>query len=130
MKRFLPLIIAVCACLLPLFFPSCANTTQAPSGGKKDTIPPYIIDIKPLPRTVGVPVKGVTFAANGTVAVVGNVDLGKTTSMPMAFESVSDLANVSSWTPWVNGVEKRKMRVKASASGLLLCPAGITVSFR
>ena len=47
MKRFLPLIIAVCACLLPLFFPSCANTTQAPSGGKKDTIPPYIIDIKP-----------------------------------------------------------------------------------
>ena len=75
-------------------------------------------------------VKGVTFAANGTVAVVGNVDLGKTTSMPMAFESVSDLANVSSWTPWVNGVEKRKMRVKARASGLLLCPAGITVSFR
>ena len=61
MKRFLPLIIAVCACLLPLFFPSCANTTQAPSGGKKDTIPPYIIDIKPLPRTVDVPVKGVTF---------------------------------------------------------------------
>ena len=61
MKRFLPLIIVVCACLLPLFFPSCANTTQAPSGGKKDTIPPYIIDIKPLPRTVNVPVKGVTF---------------------------------------------------------------------
>ena len=61
MKRFLPLIIVVCACLLPLFFPSCANTTQAPSGGKKDTIPPYIIDIKPLPRTVDVPVKGVTF---------------------------------------------------------------------
>ena len=61
MKRFLPLIIVVCACLLPLFFPSCANTTQSPSGGKKDTIPPYIIDIKPLPRTVDVPVKGVTF---------------------------------------------------------------------
>ena len=61
MKRFLPLIIAVCACLLPLFFPSCANTTQAPSGGKKDTIPPYIIDIKPLPRTVDAPVTGVTF---------------------------------------------------------------------
>ena len=62
MKRFLPLIIAVCACLLPLFFPSCANTTQAPSGGKKDTIPPYIIDIKPLPGVVGVPLKGATFA--------------------------------------------------------------------
>ena len=62
MKRFLPLIIAVCACLLPLFFPSCANTTQAPSGGKKDTIPPYIIDIKPLPGVVGVPLTGATFS--------------------------------------------------------------------
>ena len=61
MKRFLPLIIAVCACLLPLFFPSCANTTEAPSGGKKDTIPPYIIDIKPLPGAVGVPLQGATF---------------------------------------------------------------------
>ena len=61
MKRFLPLILLVCACLLPLFFPSCANTTQAPSGGKKDTIPPYIIDIKPLPGVVGVPLTGASF---------------------------------------------------------------------
>ena len=62
MKRFLPLILLVCGCLLPLFFPSCANTTQAPSGGKKDTIPPYIIDIKPLPGVVGVPLTGASFA--------------------------------------------------------------------
>jgi uncharacterized protein (DUF2141 family) len=61
MKRFLPLLIIVGACLLPLFFPSCANTTQAPSGGKKDTIPPLIIDIKPLPGTVNVPVEGASF---------------------------------------------------------------------
>ena len=61
MKRFLPLILLVCACLLPLFFPSCANTTQAPSGGKKDTIPPLIIDIKPLPGTVDVPLQGASF---------------------------------------------------------------------
>ena len=61
MKRFLPLLIAVGACLLPLFFPSCANTTQAPSGGKKDTIPPLIIDIKPLPGAVNVPVEGASF---------------------------------------------------------------------
>lgn len=40
---------------------SCANTTQAPTGGKKDTIPPYIIDIKPLPGAVGVPLKGASF---------------------------------------------------------------------
>lgn len=61
MKRFLPLILIVGACLLPLFFPSCANTTQAPSGGKKDTIPPLIIDIRPLPGAVGVPTEGATF---------------------------------------------------------------------
>ena len=61
MKRFLPLLIVVGACLLPLFFPSCANTTQAPSGGKKDTIPPLIIDIKPLPGAVNVPLEGASF---------------------------------------------------------------------
>ena len=61
MKRFLPLLIVVGACLLPLFFPSCANTTQAPSGGKKDTIPPLIIDIKPLPGAVNVPLEGSNF---------------------------------------------------------------------
>ena len=61
MKKFLPLIVLVAGCLLPLFFPSCANTTQAPSGGKKDTIPPLIIDINPLPGTVGVPTHGATF---------------------------------------------------------------------
>ena len=59
--RFLPLAALVTACLLPLFFPSCANTTEAPSGGKKDTIPPYIIDIKPLPGAVGVPLQGASF---------------------------------------------------------------------
>ncbi|MCR5071852.1 MAG: Ig-like domain-containing protein [Bacteroidales bacterium] len=61
MKRFLPLLIIVGACLLPLFFPSCANTTQAPSGGKKDTIPPLIIDIKPLPGAVDVPLEDANF---------------------------------------------------------------------
>ncbi|NLZ19317.1 MAG: Ig-like domain-containing protein [Bacteroidales bacterium] len=62
MKRFLSLVIVVCAILAPLFFaPSCANTTQAPSGGKKDTIPPLIIDIKPLPGAVGVPLSGASF---------------------------------------------------------------------
>lgn len=35
---------------------SCANTTQAPSGGRKDTIPPVIVNINPLPGAVNVPV--------------------------------------------------------------------------
>ena len=49
MKKYIPLIIALLALLAPVFTPSCANTTQAPSGGKKDTIPPVIVNIKPLP---------------------------------------------------------------------------------
>ncbi|MBO4263748.1 MAG: Ig-like domain-containing protein [Bacteroidales bacterium] len=50
---------AVAAILLPLLLgPSCANTTQPPSGGPKDTIPPVIVDINPLPGTVNFPVKG------------------------------------------------------------------------
>lgn len=62
MKRFLPLILALAAVFVPMMFThSCANTTQAPSGGAKDTIPPYIIDIRPLPGTVGVPLEGAKF---------------------------------------------------------------------
>ncbi len=54
--------------------------------------------------------------------------------MPMKFENVQNLANVANWsrsTPLkVNGVDKPRMRVKVTASGLTLCPAGIVVSFR
>lgn len=43
--------------LASMFFsPSCANTTTPPSGGKKDTIPPLIVGLSPLPGTVNVPV--------------------------------------------------------------------------
>ena len=54
MRRYL--LPAVCAAiaLLPLLFThSCANTTQAPSGGDKDTIPPRIVDIRPYPGATG-----------------------------------------------------------------------------
>lgn len=36
------------------FSPSCANTTTPPSGGDKDTIPPVIVGLSPLPGSVGV----------------------------------------------------------------------------
>lgn len=54
-----------------VFSPSCANTTEAPSGGKKDTIPPVIVDISPLPGTTGVPVHNtrITFTFNEYVTV-------------------------------------------------------------
>lgn len=72
MKKFIPLILAVAVVLGPLLFaPSCANTTESPTGGKKDTIPPYITDIVPLPGSTGVPVKGatITFTFNEYVVV-------------------------------------------------------------
>lgn len=57
LRKFLPLIVPVAFILSSVTFsPSCANTTTPPTGGKKDTIPPVIIGIKPLPGTVNVPV--------------------------------------------------------------------------
>ena len=86
MKRFLPLVILVCGFLAPIFAPSCANTTQAPSGGKKDTIPPLIIDIKPLPGAVGQPVKGAsfvfTFNEYVTIKTPGNIFLSPPQQRP------------------------------------------------
>lgn len=35
--------------------PGCANTTTPPSGGPKDTIPPVLTRVAPLPGTVNVP---------------------------------------------------------------------------
>ena len=54
-KRYIPVLIAAVVFLPMLFTHSCANTTQSPSGGDKDTIPPLIIGINPLPGSVNVP---------------------------------------------------------------------------
>ena len=54
MRKFLPLIPALII-LTVLMFPSgCANTTTPPTGGDKDTIPPVITKIFPLPGSVNV----------------------------------------------------------------------------
>ena len=78
MKKFIPLIIAVCAVLGPLMFMnSCANTTEAPSGGDKDTIPAYIVAINPLPGATGVPVRGasIVFSFNEYVTIKNNANI-------------------------------------------------------
>ena len=51
--------------------PSCANTTQAPTGGLKDTLPPVVRKVVPQPGAVAVPVHGtkVTFTFNEYVTV-------------------------------------------------------------
>ena len=56
LKKFIPLIPASLV-LAAMMFPSgCANTTTPPTGGPKDTIPPVITKVSPLPGTVNVPV--------------------------------------------------------------------------
>jgi len=47
LNRYFPAI-PVLLILIPMMFShSCANTTQAPTGGKKDTIPPVIVGVSP-----------------------------------------------------------------------------------
>lgn len=71
MKRYITLLIILCTLLPLLFIHGCANTTQAPTGGDKDTIPPLIIDIKPLPGAINVPVHGakIVFTFNEYVTI-------------------------------------------------------------
>ena len=57
LKKFLPLIPAALI-LGSLMLPSgCANTTTPPSGGPKDTIPPVLTKVAPLPGAVNMPTK-------------------------------------------------------------------------
>ena len=57
LKKFLPLIPATLI-LGSLMFPSgCANTTTPPSGGPKDTIPPVLTKVSPMPGAVNMPTK-------------------------------------------------------------------------
>ena len=59
MKKLLSYIIPALPVIVVLgsmiFSHSCANTTTPPSGGPKDTIPPVITKLNPLPGTVNVP---------------------------------------------------------------------------
>ena len=56
LKSLIPLIPAAAVLATMFFSHSCANTTQAPTGGPKDTIPPVLLDVYPLPGTMNVPV--------------------------------------------------------------------------
>ena len=56
LSKYLPLIPALLVVGVMMFPQGCANTTTPPSGGPKDTIPPRIVKISPLPGAVNVPV--------------------------------------------------------------------------
>lgn len=62
LTRFFPLVPAMALLVFSVFQPSCANTTQAPTGGLKDTIPPVVRRVVPQPGTVSVPVHGTKIA--------------------------------------------------------------------
>ena len=66
-----PLIPAALMLAATMLQPSCANTTQAPTGGLKDTLPPVVRKVVPQPGAVAVPVHGtkVTFTFNEYVTV-------------------------------------------------------------
>jgi len=55
-KSLIPIVISAAILASLIFSHSCANTTQSPTGGPKDSLPPYIVNIKPLPGTLNVPV--------------------------------------------------------------------------
>ena len=58
-NRYFPLLPVLAILAAALHAPSCANTTEAPTGGERDTIPPVLRRISPLPGTTQVPVSGV-----------------------------------------------------------------------
>ena len=54
--------VPVCIVLASMIFShSCANTTQAPTGGPKDTIPPVIVRAVPAHMSTGIPREGTEF---------------------------------------------------------------------
>lgn len=62
LSRFFPVILPVASVLGSMVFShSCANTTQPPSGGPRDTIPPVLVKVVPETNVLGVPLEGAVF---------------------------------------------------------------------
>ena len=60
LSRFFPAIPVAFVLGSVMFSHSCANTTQAPTGGDKDTIPPRIVGFAPKNGSTNVPTHGTT----------------------------------------------------------------------
>ena len=59
-NRFFPALPVLLLLWGAMFSHSCANTSQAPTGGRKDTIPPVIVKMNPRSYVLGVPLEGAT----------------------------------------------------------------------
>jgi hypothetical protein len=70
-SRYFPVLPVILILGIMIFSHSCANTTTPPSGGAKDTIPPVITKISPLPGAVNVPTHNakITFTFDEYVVV-------------------------------------------------------------
>ena len=60
LTRFFPAVPVAIVLGSMMFSHSCANTTQAPTGGVKDSIPPRIVKFSPAHMSVNVPTHGTT----------------------------------------------------------------------
>ena len=61
LSKFIPAIPVALILGSMLFSHSCANTTQAPTGGAKDTIPPVVVRTVPANYSLNVPREGTEF---------------------------------------------------------------------
>ena len=59
--KWFPLIPVLLVLIPTLTVHSCANTTQAPTGGQKDSIPPVVVKVVPETRVRRVPLTGARF---------------------------------------------------------------------
>lgn len=86
-SRYFPAVPVLLVLGSMMFSHSCANTTQAPSGGVKDTIPPVIVKTAPMNYATNVPLNGAefvfTFDEYVTIKTASNIFLSPPqTKMP------------------------------------------------
>lgn len=60
LSRLIPAVPVAAVLASMMFSHSCANTTQAPTGGAKDTIPPVVVKTVPMNYSTNMPVSGLT----------------------------------------------------------------------
>lgn len=85
-SRFFPLIVSGFILASMIFSHSCANTTQAPTGGAKDTIPPVVVHVSPQNYSANMPREGAeivfTFDEYVTIKTAQNIYLSPPQARP------------------------------------------------
>lgn len=86
LSRFFPLIVSGIVLATMVFSHSCANTTQAPTGGAKDSIPPVVVHVSPENYSCGIAREGTeiifTFDEYVTIKTAQNIFLSPPQSKP------------------------------------------------